>query len=113
MQMPAADDLYPNDRYSELLVSGLICPQPPGDMAVAVKRDMLILTSEGQEAGRVAAVVIDRQERQVTHILLSRRSQPPEYRLVPISLIEQVQEEKVLLRISNQAVDTLTLWHGS
>lgn len=111
--MPAPDDRYAYDLNGQLLVSGLICPDHESDMTVEVKRGMIILTSEGQEAGRVAAVIINSHDRQVTHILLSRQSQPPEYRLVPIAFVEQVQEEKLLLCIFNQAADSLPTWHGS
>jgi hypothetical protein len=111
--MPAADDRYYDEVYAELVVSGLICPDCASDIQFEVKRDMIILTSEGREAGRVAAVIVNRQDRQVTQILLSHGAEPPEYRLVPLALIEQVQEEKVLLRIFSQAVDGLVKWGGA
>jgi sporulation protein YlmC with PRC-barrel domain len=110
---PYGDDLYHDDLYTELLVSGSICLDHESDTAVEVKRGMAILTSEGREAGRVAAVIINRHDQQVTHILLSGLSQIPEYRLVSIALIEQVYEGKVLLRIFNQVVTSLPTWHGS
>jgi hypothetical protein len=112
VQIPAADDRYQDDRDTELLVSGTICPDQARGRTVEIKRDMTILTSEGRAAGRVAAVLVNRHDRQVTHILLSRRSQPPQYRLVPIALVVQVQEGQVLLGIFNQAVDSLPEWHG-
>ncbi len=105
--------LYTDDQYKELIVSGSIYPDHAKDVPVEVRRGMAILTSDGQEAGRVAAVIIDKKDRQVTHILLSRQSQMPEYRLVPIDLIEHVHEEKVLLRISKQVVSSLPTWHDS
>ncbi len=117
MQIPATDDRPHDDRPhddrdTELLVSGFIRPDHARGMAVEVKRDMTILTSEGRAAGRVAAVVIDKRDRQVTHILLSRRREPPQYHLVPIALVAQVQEGQVVLLIFNQAVDSLPVWHG-
>ncbi len=83
------------------------------DRMVEVKRDMIILTGEGRAAGRVAAVAIDRLDRQVTHILLSQRSQPPQYRLVPVALVMQVQGGQVVLDIFNEAVESLPIWHGA
>ena len=117
MQIPAADDRYHDDNHhddsaTELLVSGFIYPDHARDRTIEVKRDMIILTSEGRAAGRVAGVLINRHDRLVTHILLSLRSQPPEYRLVPIALVVQVQQGQVLLDIFNQAVDSLPAWHG-
>ena len=49
---------------------------------------MTVLTNEGQIAGKVAVVVIDEHGQNVTHLLLSRLRQIPEYRLVPANLIE-------------------------
>ena len=68
---------------------------------------MTILTRERQEAGKVAAVVVDNDSQKVTHILLTRPRQMPDYRLVPVTLIEQVDEETVLLEICNQAMESL------
>jgi sporulation protein YlmC with PRC-barrel domain len=113
VQIPAADGGYQDDRDTELLVAGFIRPVHARDRTVEVKRDMIILTGEGRAAGRVAGVVINRHDRQVTHILLSQRSQPPQYRLVPIALVVQVQGGQVLLDIFNQAVDSLPIWHGA
>ena len=107
------EGLYDDDRHVELIVSGAIFPEQAGDNAVDVKRGMLILTKEGQEAGRVAAVIVDRQDQHVTHILLSRLGELLEYRIVPIALVAQVDEEEVRLCIFNQVVDTLPIWQGS
>ena len=109
----ADHDRNRDDRSAELFISGAIYLEHENDIAVEVRRGMAILTSEGQEAGRVAAVIMEKDAQQVTRILLSRLSQMPEYRLVPIALIEQVHEEKVLLCIANQVVNTLPTWKGS
>jgi hypothetical protein len=111
--MPAADDRHQDDRDTELLVAGFIRPTRARDRVVEVKRDMIILTGEGRAAGRVAAVAIDRLDREVTHILLSQRSQPPQYRLVPVALVMQVQGGQVVLDIFNEAVESLPIWHGA
>jgi hypothetical protein len=113
VQRPADNHQTHDDLHEELIVSASIYPYQGSDIAVEVRRGMIILTSEGLEAGRVAAVAIDRRNQQVTNILLSRLIQRHEYRLVPISIIEQVLEEKVLLCIFNQVVNTLPMWRGS
>src|SRR4051794_11495442 len=99
--MPTDEDLN-----SEMIVSGSIYPDQESDIAVEVRRGMVILAMDGEEAGRVAAIIVDKHDQAVTHIVLSRLSQNPEYRLVPISIIEQVVEEKVQLRIFNQVVNS-------
>jgi sporulation protein YlmC with PRC-barrel domain len=107
------EDLAHDDPNTVLIVSGPIYPDHASDIAVEVRRGMMIVTSEGHEAGRVAAVIVDKSNQRVTHVLLSRLNHRPDYRLVPISLIEQVFEEQVLLRIFNQVVNTLPAWHSS
>jgi sporulation protein YlmC with PRC-barrel domain len=96
----------------ELLVSGPIYPNHVPDSAIEVHRGMAMMTIEGHEAGRVAAVVIAKEGQQVTHLLLSRLAYTPEYRLVPVHLIQEVREERVLLRIFNHVVSNLPAWHG-
>jgi hypothetical protein len=74
---------------------------------------MPILSCEGQEVGTVAAIVVDKAQRVVTHILLSRLSEMPEYRLVPLDLVAWVRDETVQLDIFNPVVSSLATWHGS
>jgi len=70
---------------------------------------MSILTREGWEAGKVAAVVVDNDSQNVSHVLLTRPRHVPDYRLVPVTLIERVDEESVLLEICNQAIESLPI----
>ncbi len=70
-----------------------------------------MLTSDGQTAGHVAAVVTDGPSGKVTHVVLGHLRQIPEYRLTPIALIETVADEKVLLRIMQSVVESLPIWH--
>ena len=79
---------------------------------VEVHRGMVVQTSEGHIAGRVAAVVLEQGEQAITHLLLLRERQLLEYRLVPVELIEQVGEEVVLLRILPPVVESLPIWHS-
>ena len=78
-----------------------------------VHRGMTVHTSEGHMAGHVAAVVLDQDQQQVTHVLLVQERQLLEYRLIPVELIEQVDDEEILLRIFQPAVDSLPAWHSS
>jgi sporulation protein YlmC with PRC-barrel domain len=68
---------------------------------------MIIVTREGEESGKVAAVVIDPDQQTVTHLLLARPQRAPDYRLVPVELIEQVSAEKVWLAIGREKIATL------
>jgi hypothetical protein len=111
--MATDDELEHKNPYRELMVSGLIYPACMPTIAVEIRRGMAILTGEGREAGRVAAVLIDSRDGQVTHILLGRHYDTPEYRLVPVDLVEQVREESVLLRILDELINRLPTWHGT
>jgi sporulation protein YlmC with PRC-barrel domain len=78
-----------------------------------VHRGMTVYTGEGHTAGRVAAVVLDQEQQEVTHVLLVQERQLLEYRLIPVELIEQVDDEKILLRILQPAVDSFPAWHSA
>jgi hypothetical protein len=78
-----------------------------------VHRGMTVETSEGAAAGHVAAVLLDAERQEVTHFLLVQEHQQLEYRLIPIELIRQVDDEKVQLCIMQPAVNILPLWHCS
>lgn len=98
-----------DDLPEKLMVSGLVYLEREDSSPVEVRRDMTILTREGQPAGKVAAVVIDNDSQKVTHVLLGRLQPGPEYRLVPVDLIEQVHEETVRLDIWSEAVESLPI----
>jgi sporulation protein YlmC with PRC-barrel domain len=92
-----------------LFEHGLIYLGPKDSSPVKVRRGMAILSRDGQVAGQVAAVVIDNYNQNVTHLLLSRPGQIPEYRLIPVNLVEWVKDEMVLLNIHWQAIESLPL----
>lgn len=78
-----------------------------------IRRGMSVQTQEGHTAGRVAAVVLDQDRQKVTHILLMQERKLLEYRLVPVELIEQVENEAIRLRTFQHVVDNLPPWHSS
>lgn len=109
------------DLSVRLLESGSLAARNGVDSGVrsgasghaTVHRGMTVQTSEGVAAGHVAAVVLDADQQEVTHILLVQEHQLLEYRLIPVELIQQVGDEKVLLNILQPAVDSLSVWHNS
>lgn len=110
-----------NEPSVTLMESGLLTAQNMDDADVSagassgaeVHRGMTVQTSEGRTVGRVAAVVLDQDQQNVTHVLLMRERQLLEYCLVPVELIRQVGEEEVLLHIFHPVVEILPIWHGS
>lgn len=70
---------------------------------------MPILSRDGQEVGKVAAVVVDSLTQEVTHLLLCRLPESPDYRLVPPDLVTQVIGQTVMLKIQSRDVDGLAV----
>jgi sporulation protein YlmC with PRC-barrel domain len=102
-----------HERSSRLLVSAEInLGFKQSAKSVQVRRGMPILTAEGLEVGRVAAVVVSGEDSQVTHLLLGRLPNIPDYRLVSIDLIAQIREGGLQLSILSQDIDNLLLWHS-
>ncbi len=87
-----------------LFESGLVYPEQE---PVEIKRGMTILTKDKQTAGRVAAVVLEDDSQNITHILLAHLRLTSDYRLISIDLIQQVSEEVILLHIDSEAVARL------
>ena len=90
-----------------LFESGSVYLEQEDNSSVEIKRGMTVLTQDGQEAGRVAAVILKDDSQNVTHILLAQLHLTPDYRLVSIKFIKQVSGEMVLLHINSEAVERL------
>ncbi len=95
-----------------LMVSGFICPQSRCALSAEVRRGMPIRSIEGLEAGKVAAVVLNGDHQQATHVLLSRLPEITGYWLVPVDLIADMHDQAVRLAISLPAIDALPRWHS-
>lgn len=95
------------DSPHKLLVNGRIHLESPDDASVEIRREMTLLGNDGVALGTVAAVVVNEASQTATYILLGRRHPNLEYRLVPLPLIERVNEETVQLRIPSWDIDRL------
>ncbi len=74
-----------------------------------IRRGMKVMGGDGREVGFVAAVIVRQAVDSVTHLLLGRIPVTPDYRRVPVTLVEDVDEDTVYLDISHQAVDKLAV----
>ena len=74
-----------------------------------IRRGMKVLGCDGREVGFVAAVVLCQEAGGVTHLLLGRIPVTPDYRRVPVALVQHVDEEAVYLSINHQAVEKLAV----
>jgi hypothetical protein len=102
----------------KLMVHGFVCPENSCALAIEVRRGMPILSKEGQEVGKVAAVILDVDTQKATHLLLGRLPEMTGYWLVPVECISEVQRGnaqrgKVQLHIPGNLVDELPLWQSS
>lgn len=96
----------------KLMVSGFVCPESGCALSLEVRRGMPIFSKEGLEVGKVAAAVLDRDNQQATHILLSRLPETDGYWLIPVDLVADVRGEKVQLSIPEATIGSLPRWHS-
>lgn len=101
------------DRSQRLFERGLLCLEQTDGLAVEITRGMSILTNDGHEVGKLAAVVVETGSQQMSHLLLSRSPLGPGYRLIPVNLIEQINQKTILLRVGKQIVDSLPVRQAS
>lgn len=94
------------------MVHGYVCPESSCSLSIEVRRGMPILSKEGLEVGRVAAVILDRDTQKATHLLLGRLPEITGYWMVPVEVISEVCDGAVRLGISVDIVDTLPLWQS-
>ncbi len=94
----------------ELFEHGLFYLKQKDVSPVEIKRGMATLTEDKEEAGQVAAVIFDKDNNNVSHLLLSPQSQISDYRVVAVKLIKQVVAETVILCIASEAIENLPYW---
>ena len=83
----------------KLMVSSLVYLDQMDDL-VEVQRGMVIMGHDEQEAGVVAAVILDFRSQKSTHILLGQVPPTSDYRLIALNLIDRIDGETVWLRAS-------------
>lgn len=111
--MAATQTSFTSESPNSLIEGGAIALTPACAVVAHVHRGMTMCTREGTVAGHVAALMVDGQGEEVTHLVLSRPCQLPEYRLVPIRLIRAVVEEEIFLSFSPSILDSLPRWHNA
>jgi uncharacterized protein YrrD len=94
----------------KLMVSGLIRLNGYRQGILEVRRGMGVISRDGQELGKVAALVFQNDGLYALAILLGRLPEIREYRLVPVNLIATVEDECVHLHIPAQSIEKLLRW---
>lgn len=73
---------------------------PNNDCPVKINRGMAVWTNTGAEAGFSAGVVVPQGSDEATHFLLGRLPITSEYRLIPVQLIERIEDENIHLNVN-------------
>ena len=111
--MSATQTSFTPEAPNTLLESGAIALAQVCAAFVMVRRGMTMRTREGTVAGHVAALMFDGRSEKVTHLVLSCPRQGMEYRLIPISLIDAVDDCEIRLNFFQPILEELPIWHIS
>jgi hypothetical protein len=107
--------MNPDDGSTEsnqkIMISGYVFTTDDSLFSVEIKRGMAMLSKEGREVGKAAAVILNSKNGKATHILLSRLPEISGYWLVAVDLIEEVDQGKIILLIPETALVSLPRWH--
>ena len=95
-----------NSKQRRLMIRGALTADAPRATCALVERGMVILSREGQEVGKVAAVSVD-EEGVVEAILLSRLPAERSYHLVPAGFVRTVRNGDLILTVAADVVDGL------
>jgi hypothetical protein len=107
----APDWEHYSDEDMKIMSKGHVRVEPHGPVQAAVERGMVVLSCTGEDLGRVAAVVIQQITRQVVYLILGHLPHEPRYQCLPVSWIERVEEEAVVLNVGKEVVLALPDWH--
>lgn len=105
----AVDKQNGDDRERRLMISGVLALDKPHRACAIVERGMPVLSREGQQMGKVAAVSTNDSEA-VEAILLSRLPVKMEYRIVPADRVTAVRDHQLILDIAAGEIDGLQKW---
>lgn len=97
----------------KLMVSGSIRLDHDVGQNVEVRRGMSIWTSDDQEAGNVAALVVRHEGEPASYILLGRLPEVMGYLCIHVDLIQKVENESVCLLVPSQEVNSLPAWRSN
>ncbi len=101
-----------SENRVKLMASGFVFPKGNRSRPFQVSRGMPILSKEGRELGKVAAVVMNSTEMRSTHILLSRLPEENGYWMVPVEWIEEVGGNSIRLSTGHESTGSFPEWHS-
>jgi sporulation protein YlmC with PRC-barrel domain len=109
---PEAPDCgHYSDEDLKIMSKGNVRLHQQSQIQAAVERGMVVLSSTGDELGRVAAVAIHKKKGRGVYLILGHLPDEPRYQCLPVSWIERVEEETVVLNVGKEVVLALPDWH--
>jgi hypothetical protein len=103
-------DEWDSSLTQKLMVSSMVYWGKNGSFSAEIRRGMPIFSKDGMETGKVAAVILKRTHNAARQILLSRLPEIEGYFIVDVDLIVEVDQEKVVLSVSEGALQSLPKW---
>lgn len=107
---PGKTEPVQENLTQKLMVSGYLGGKDNFTSCNEVRRGMPILSVEGEEVGRVAAVIVEGDSVKASHVLLSRLPDEQGYWMISLDMIVEVREDKVQLSILANDVGALPRW---
>ena len=89
------------------MVAGQVRLKGTEGFPVEVRRCMTVRSCDGCKLGMVAAVCLDPDTQDVAAVLLGRLPMTADYRMIPITLIDHINEDAVHLRITAESVEEM------
>lgn len=78
---------------------------PPG--TVAVKEGAKVVTAEGKNVGKVESIMANTPDDQATHLVVTSGVMTEEKKLVPIQLVDEIDEKEIRLNVNKDSVKEL------
>ena len=100
------------DSVNIMAQASIFLPGQPGT-AVDIHRGMLVISLDGQEAGRVGGVAVSRDEGQALCLILSHLPEAAGYQSLPVCWIARVAGEIITLNTSLARIESLPDWHAA
>lgn len=102
-QVPETTPISP---VRKLLIRHLVCLRRQTDL-VEMQRGDVVFAQEGVEVGVVAAIMVDCHRQEATHFLLGFVPPTAVYHLVPLSMINRINERAIWLKLTSEGIHNL------
>jgi sporulation protein YlmC with PRC-barrel domain len=96
---------------AKIMTTGSVSLQGEPHAFVEVRRGMTVTCSEGREAGKIAAVVVSQDSRQVLCLILGHLPKEEGYQSLPVDWIARVEGDMIVLNVRFEMILALPDWH--